>query len=195
MVAPRKALTAAEYLAWERDQPTKHEFFHGEVFAMAGASPRHNRLCTKIGRALDERLSPRGCHTLSSDQRVALDGGERYVYPDLTIVCGSLNIVQDDVLTNPAIIVEVLSRSTEQNDRGAKWESYQQLPSLTDYVLVPQWRERLEHFQRDERGGWHYRAAGPGESIVLSDGTQLGVDEVFEGVMELPGDTAPPVTV
>ena len=193
MVAPRKKLTAAEYLAWERDQPTKHEFFHGEVYAMAGASARHNALCANIVTALNATAGRRGCFVLTSDQRTGLDGGERYVYPDISMVCGTPQIEHGDVITNPTVLVEVLSRSTEQNDRGSKWQSYQQLPSLTDYVLVPQWSPRLEHFCRDERGGWTYRSAGVGERITLMDGTELAVDEIFARVMELPGDAPPPL--
>lgn len=83
----RSKLTAGEFLAWERAQATKHEFFHGDVFAMAGGSPRHNALCSSVTRFLVERLSSRGCHVLSSDQRVGLDRGERYVYPDVTVGC------------------------------------------------------------------------------------------------------------
>lgn len=193
MVAPRSKLTAAEYLAWERAQPTKHEFFGGEVFAMAGGSPRHNALCSSANAVLRERLRPRGCYVLTSDQRVGVDRGERYVYPDVTVVCGPPVMEHDDVIVNPTILVEVLSRSTEQNDRGSKWQSYRQLGSLTDYVLVAQWAAQVEHFVRDERGGWSYRAAGPGESITLSNGAELRVDELFEGAFELPGDTPPPL--
>ena len=193
MVAPRQKLSAAEYLVWERAQPTKHEFFHGEVFAMAGASPRHNALCARVIAVLSERMSTHGCHVLSSDQRTGLDRGERYVYPDVSVVCGSPIVENDDVIVNPKVIVEVLSRSTEQNDRGSKWQSYQQVESLIDYVLVPQWSPRLEHFQRDGRGGWSYRSAGPGERIVLGDGTELAVDDLFARIMELPGDAPPPL--
>jgi Uma2 family endonuclease len=194
VVAPRPKLTPAEYLAWERDQPTKHEYFHGEVFAMAGASPRHNALCARLAELLNQRTRPRGCFAFSSDQRIALDRGERYVYPDLSVVRGAPVVESGDVIVNPAVVVEVLSLSTEQDDRGSKWQSYQQLASLTDFVLVTQWVPRVEHFTRDTRGGWTYRAAGPGERIVLANGVELAVDEIFDGVMALPGD-APPKTV
>jgi Uma2 family endonuclease len=192
MVARRHRFTAAEYLAWERDQPTKHEYFRGEVFAMAGASARHSHLCSRVNRALDEALGPRGCYVLSSDQRGSVDHGERYVYPDVTVVCGAPVIERDDVLTNPTMIVEVLSRSTEPNDRGSKWQSYQQLGSLTDCVLVAQWAPRIEHFVRDGNGGWSYRSAGPGERIVLANGDALEVDAVFARAFDLPGDPEPP---
>lgn len=158
---------------------------------MAGASPRHNRLCVRISAVLEAAMAQRGCHVLSSDQRTGLDAGERYVYPDISVVCGALQVEHDDVIVNPTIVVEVLSRSTEQNDRGSKWQSYQQLASLTDYVLVPQWSPRLEHYGRNERG-WTYVAVGPGEHITLSDGSEIAVDDVFAGVMDLPGDHPPP---
>jgi len=193
VVAPRQKLTPAEYLAWERDQPTKHEYFHGEVFAMAGGSARHNLLRTNLIAILRERTSSRGCYVLTSDQRVRLDAGKRYLYPDITVVCGAPSIETADVLVNPTVVVEVLSLSTEQNDRGSKWQSYQQLESLTDYILVPQWHARIEHFRRDDRGGWSYRAANAGDRITLADGTELAVDDVFARALDLPGDEPPPL--
>jgi Uma2 family endonuclease len=185
VVAPRSKLTAVEYLAWEREQSTKHEFCGGEVFAMAGTNPRHNALCVRLGALLDAAVGPRGCHVLSSDQRTGLDDSERYVYPDLSVVCGAPQVERDDVVTNPTVIAE-------QNDRGSKWQSYQQVASLTDYVVVPQWIPRLEHYRRDPRGGWSYRSVGSGDRIVLTDGTELAVDDVFARLMDLPGDPPPP---
>src|SRR4051794_12664768 len=102
-------MSAAEYLAWEREQPTKHEFFHGEVFAMAGGSPRHNALCVRVSRALGNALDDRPRVVLSSDQRVAAATGVQYVYPDATVVCGPLEVHKHDVLANPTALVEVLS--------------------------------------------------------------------------------------
>ncbi len=181
-------MTADEYLAWERQQPTKHEFFHGEVYAMAGGSPRHNALCGVCCTALTSVLRQRGCVVLTSDQRVTMSGRGRYVYPDLSVVCGPLEIESNDVLANPTAIIEVLSGSTEQYDRGLKWEGYQRLPSLADFVLVSQVDPRIEHFQRAPDGSWNYRAAGPGQSVTLSLGVALIVDDIFAGMLELPGD-------
>ena len=89
---------------------------------------------------------------------------------------------------NPTIIVEVLSSTTEQYDRGLKWVSYQRLPSLTDYVLVSQLEPQIEHYRRDAGGRWSYRSFGPGERLELTDGAVLDVDAIFAGVFELPGD-------
>jgi Uma2 family endonuclease len=185
-VATHSQMTADEYLAWEREQPSKHEFFRGEVFAMAGGSPRHNALGGRIIAAAIRALPD--CAVLTSDQRVTMSSRDRYVYPDVSIVCGGLELEAGGVLMNPTILVEVLSSTTEQYDRGLKWEGYQRIPSLADYVLVSQSEPRIEHYRRSSDGSWTYRAAGPGERVMLSIGAALIVDEIFAGVMALPGD-------
>jgi Uma2 family endonuclease len=107
-VAERSQLTAAEYLAWEREQPIKHEFFHGEVFATAGGKPRHNALGVSTGAELRAALRSRGCSVLSSDQRIAFPPEARYVYPDVTVICGPpvFQHGTNDVIANPSILVE-----------------------------------------------------------------------------------------
>lgn len=189
-VATRTQLSADDYLAWERGQPIRHEYFRGEVFAMAGGSVRHNALCSNVHAALNRELRARGCAVLTSDQRVASTERDRYVYPDISVVCGEVRTEPGtkDVLANPMILVEVLSSSTEQFDRGAKWDGYQRLESLTDYVLVSQAEPRVEHFRREEGGTWSYRSARASERIVLANGVDLDVDAIFVGVMTLPGD-------
>jgi len=188
-VAERSQLTADEYLAWERQQPVRHEFFHGEVFAMAGGSVRHNALCARLIELLGARLRDR-CVVLSSDQRVVAVNRARFVYPDVSIVCGPVVVEagpHGDVLVNPTILFEVLSESTEQYDRGLKWEGYQRIETLTDYVLVSQAEPRIEHFRRDRSRTWVYQFASAGERLALSNGVELDLDEVFAGVMQLPG--------
>ena len=189
-VAERSGLTAAEYLAWEREQPVKHEYFDGDVFARDGGSPRHNALGAGIAAALHDALQGRDCFVLSSDQRIAVDGGARYVYPDASVVCGGVQLQEEtkDVLANPRVVVEVLSQGTERYDRGLKWATYQQLASLTDYVLVSQSEVRIEHYRRESGGRWGYRAFGPGERLELTNGATLDVDAIFAGVFELLGD-------
>ena len=184
-VAARSQLSPNEYLAWERGQERKHEYFDGEVYAMAGGSPRHNRLCSSVNAALVTVLGAK-CHVLTSDQRVRAPQ-RRYVYADASVVCGAPIVEHDDVIANPTILVEVLSATTEQYDRGLKWDCYQQLPSLTDYVLISQDRARIELFARVE-GRWIYSAANAGERITLTSGASLDVDAIFAGVFELPGD-------
>lgn len=185
--APRLRMTAAEYLAWERQQPDKHEFYRGEVFAMAGGSRRHNYLSLTIGSALLQAVRPQGCHVLSSDQRVAAPPEDRYVYADAVVTCGERAAPSGDadVLEDARIVVEVLSPSTERYDRGEKWEAYQRLPSLSDYLLVSQLAPRIEQFQREPDCSWRYRVYGPGDVVPLLGGGSVAVDAVYEGAFEL----------
>lgn len=181
-------MSPSEYLAWERDQPDKHEYHEGEVFAMAGGSPRHNYLSARVASRLDSALSGRGCHVLSSDQRIAA-GEERYVYADGVVVCGGLRLAPGttDVLANPSILVEVFSTRTERYDRGDKWQAYQRLASVSDYLLVAQRTARVEHFRRAP-DGWHYAEHGSGATIALANGATLDVDAIYDGAFDLPGD-------
>jgi len=185
-IAERSKLTPDEYLAWERIQASKHEYFDGEVFAMAGGSPRHNRLCSSVNAALVNKLAAK-CNVFTSDQRLRVQD-RRYVYADVVVVCGPPVVEHDDVIVNPTIVVEVLSPSTEQYDRGLKWDSYQTRESLTDYILVSQDRSRIEHFGRALGGCWSYTAANAGGTITLTDGTVLDIDAIFAGAFELKGD-------
>ncbi len=183
-------LSAAEFLEWESAQFEKHEFHLGEVFAMAGGSPRHNFLSGTMVAQLWTALRGKGCHVFTSDQRIATKEGERYVYPDAGATCGKqeLEAGTSDVLTNPKIVVEVLSKSTQAYDRGEKWDAYQRIPSLSDYLLVSQSAPQIEHFQREEDGSWRYRRLGLGDRVVLRSGAVLSVDAVYEGAFELTGD-------
>lgn len=99
-----------------------------------------------------------------------------------------LEIGTTDVITNPNIVVEVLSSSTEPYDRGLKWEGYQGIPSLSDYVLVSQSEPRIEQFRREPNGSWLYRAVGPGDRVALGLGPVLEVDAIFAGVFEIAGE-------
>ncbi len=185
--ATKTGMTADEYLAWEREQPQKHEFHDGEVFAMAGGSARHNFLSAAAIAELRAALRGKGCHVLSSDQRVVALSGRRFLYPDVVATCGELRFEAGttDVLANPTVIVEVLSPSTEAYDRGGKWEAYQRIESLMDYVLVTQTSAGLEHFAREAGGSWRYRLLGSGDVLTLSNGSTIAVDAVFEGAFEV----------
>jgi len=183
-------MTASEYLAWEREQAGKHEYFAGEIFAMAGGSPRHNALVSAVIIRLGNAFAGGHCRIFPSDQRLAPPGHDRYVYADASVVCGGIQLQPGttDVVTNPSIVVEVLSRKTEQYDRGLKWEGYRSIPMLTDYLLMSQQAARIEHFQRQADGSWRYRVVEAGERVTLSTGVMLDVDSVFEGVFELASD-------
>lgn len=148
--------TPEEYLELERAAPYKSEYYAGEIFAMAGASPAHNILVAGIIAALVFRLRGTPCTTLASDIKVAPSPASRFSYPDVTVFCGSPQFYDEhqDVLLNPMLIVEVLSPSTEAYDRGAKFAQYRRLDSLREYVLVSQTEARIEVFTRGAEATW-----------------------------------------
>lgn len=185
--ATTEKMTAAEYLAWERTQPAKHEFHRGEVFAMAGGSPRHNLLSTAVGAELRSAMRGTPCLVLSSDQRISAREGERYVYADAVAACGGVKMERGttDVLANPSIVVEVLSPRTEAYDRGEKWEEYQRLASLTDYLLVTQTSVRIEHYRREADSSWRYRVIEAGGTVTLANGASLPVDAIYDRAFEV----------
>src|SRR5688572_21846950 len=133
MVAVKKVrATEEEYLMKERPSPVKHEFLRGETYAMAGASAAHNLIASNTLRALGNQLQARPCMVLGSDQRVHVPTTGLYTYPDVTVICGQLRFHEKDPhsLINPLLIVEVLSDTTEDYDRGAKFSHYRTIPSL-----------------------------------------------------------------
>jgi Uma2 family endonuclease len=186
--ASRTHVHADEYLAMERASSSKHELWDGEVFAMAGASLVHNVIVGNIARVLGNLLADGPCLVLPSDMKVHIPLTKGYVYPDVSVVCDEPVLLDEtqDVITNPSVIVEVLSESTERFDRGDKFIGYRSLPSLRDYVLVSQTHVRVEHYQRQADQSWLLRQHGPGGSVRLgcTDG-EVSVDAIYHKVHEL----------
>ncbi|HEY8924338.1 MAG TPA: Uma2 family endonuclease [Polyangia bacterium] len=169
----RHRYTYAEYLAYERDSGLKHEYDNGEILAMAGGSRRHNALASRISAALEQGRGA-GCVAFQSDQKVRVLATGRATYPDATVVCGPIEGDPADpagaTITNPTVIVEVLSPSTEQDDRGGKWQHYQLIPSLQEYVLVSQSDARIERYRRLASGSWEYSDVTAGQLALQSGG-------------------------
>lgn len=174
--------TFADYLRLERDSNTKHEFLDGEIYAMTGGTLLHARLAVTVSSALDTQLRGRECHVYSCDLRVHVRATGLVAYPDVTVVCGDpeLDPEDADTVTNPVVVVEVLSDSTEKFDRGLKLRNYQQIPTLGAVVLVAQREQRIEVVFRRAGGSWVTRPSGPGETaeIPAIDCT-LVVDDVY----------------
>jgi Uma2 family endonuclease len=148
--------TVAEYLAIEEASEERHEYRDGEIVAMAGANENHLRLVRNLSRRLAEKLDGSSCENFGVDLRVRVDGG-RYCYPDQVIACAPL--IYDPpqtrvMLTNPTVIFEVLSESTESYDRGDKFSRYRTIESLQEYVLISQDKIRVETFYRQPDGVW-----------------------------------------
>ena len=155
IVKPVK-LSYAECLERELVAATKSEYHSGEVFAMAGASRRHNSITGNIFAALYSRLGGSPCRPFLSDQRIRISKLDLGTYPDLSVVCGELegDNVDPEAITNPRLLVEVLSDSTESYDRGRKFDFYRQIGSLEEYVLVSQQEPIVERFKRQAGGDW-----------------------------------------
>lgn len=151
-------VTPEEYLAAERKAETRSEYFAGEVFAMVGASKRHNLIAANIIRVLGNGLLERPCNVYPSDMRVKVSATGKYTYPDVVAACEPelFDDAENDTLLNPLVIIEVLSASTEAYDRGKKFEQYQQIASLTEYILVAQEPYRIEQYVRQSDKEWRY---------------------------------------
>jgi Uma2 family endonuclease len=148
--------TAAEYLSMERAASEKHEFAFGEIFAMTGASARHVVIVTNLVREISNQLLQRPCQVYSSDLRVCIDADNRYAYPDVVVICNQPKFLDDtlDTLLNPELIVEVLSESTRNYDRGDKFQQYRGIPSFREYLLVDQERVHVERYSKQSDGTW-----------------------------------------
>lgn len=151
----RKHWTAEDYLAFERASDEKHEFIDGSVYLMTGASRAHNLIVFNLAAAVGNQLRGRACEAYVSDMRVRMKQQD-YAYPDLVVVCHppEFEDAHGDTLLNPTLIAEVLSLSTEQYDRGRKFESYRTLDSLQEYVLIAQDRPHVERYLRQAHGEW-----------------------------------------
>jgi Uma2 family endonuclease len=183
-------LTPEAYLIWERSQDERHIFVGGEVFAMAGGSPRHNRLCARVIAQLERGMNDGPCGVYTSDQRLGLPNDD-FVYADAVVLCTPLALRPgtSDVVTNPRVVVEVLSKSTETYDRGDKQKGYLSLPSVEHFLLFSQREPRGEMYTRQPDGGFRFDVFGPSGVIDLrSLGTRLDVDALYAGVFDLPGD-------
>jgi len=157
----KNKMTPGEYLALERSSlDIKHEFFDGDVFAMVGAGINHNRININLAGELRNRFkadnSP--CEVLSNDMRVKIENN--YTYPDIVIFCGDAQFEDNkfDTLTNPVIIIEILSDSTEAFDRGDKFTYYRAISALKEYILVSQKKYHVEQYIRSDNGKWEYRS-------------------------------------
>ena len=155
---PKIVMTPEEYLVAERCSEIKNEYFDGEIFAMAGASRKHNIILTNVVRVLGNTLLDRPCNIYSSDMKVKIEKLMKYSYPDIIISCEEEQFedANEDILLTPWVILEILSDSTEAYDRGVKFAHYQWIPSLKEYVLISQHFCRVERFFRQNDNTWIY---------------------------------------
>jgi Uma2 family endonuclease len=179
-------VTPEEYLAAERLSETKSEYLDGGVYPMTGARLNHILIVSNITAELSVQLRARPCCVLPSEMKVRLQESRKFFYPDVTVVCDAPQFHDErrDIILNPIIVVEVLSKSTEAFDRGAKFEAYQTLEPLKEYLLVAQDSPRIEQYVRDGDGSWKYRSAsGLEDTLTLpSIGCTLNLGAVYDKV-------------
>ena len=192
MGLPALALLSYEdYLRLEQETDVKHEFLDGEVLAMSGGTPSHADLITNTLVQLSIALAGRPCRPSNSDQKLRVLSSGFAFYPDVSVICGPRIPHPEDknTFTNPTVLVEVLSPSTEARDRGQKFALVQAIPSLQEYVLVNTRLARVEVFRRNADPTWTLRVYGPGETVELASiEVNLAVDELYARV-ELPPAT------
>jgi Uma2 family endonuclease len=183
---PLHSHTAEEYLFFERNSPTQHEYYAGTIYAITGASRRHVLIVANLTRGLGNRLEDRPCEIYPSEMRVRVDATGLYTYPDLSIVCGEprFDDTQTDTLLNPQVVIEVLSKSTNDYDLGDKFDHYRSIDSVSDYVLVAQDSFRVEHRSRQPDGTWLVTThEDPGAVLALkSVGCDIPLSEIYRRI-------------
>lgn len=183
---PEVRLSPEEYLRIERAAEWRSEYVDGEMFERAGASWRHSLIAGNLVGELGNLLRETSCVVAVAQLRVATDPRRHYAYPDIVVVCDRPQFVDDqrDTITNPTLIAEVLSESTEKYDRGAKFERYRAVPTLSEYLLVAQDRVHVELYTRQPQGEWLLREwnDAAAEIDLAALGCRLRVGEIYAKV-------------
>ncbi len=182
LAARRHQHTFAEYLELEAASNVKHEFLDGEIYAMAGGTPRHAALTLAVAASLFNGLRGGICRAFSSDLRIRVLGSGFAAYPDVTVVCGPLerDPESESSVTNPKLLVEVLSTSTQTFDMGEKFDHYQKISSLAAVLYVWQDEPRMELRTRTPEGDWQARTFRSGEVVPLDSlGCALNLNDIY----------------
>ncbi len=180
---PKARFTVAEYLSIERSSTEKHEFALGEIYAMGGASARHVEIVGNIAGELSNQLRLRPARVYSASLRLCVDAEHRYTYPDVVVVCGQPRFLDDqlDTLLNPDLIVEVLSESTRNYDRGDKFQQYRSILSFREYLLVDQAKAHVERHTKQPNGTWSLWETDSLDDVIRleSIAVTLPVSEIY----------------
>lgn len=163
-----KYISVEDYLLLEEESDVKHEYYQGEMFAMAGGTIPHNRIVRNTLTALDNFLSGKDCEVFPSDQRIHCPANSFFTYPDSSIVCGGLERLEkrNDTITNPVVIIEVLSKRTKNYDRGDKFKLYRSIPSVKEYVLISSLEVLVERYTKQTNGFWYFRESADADDIL-----------------------------
>lgn len=179
------------YLAWEAEQPEKHEYVDGEVFAMAGAGESHVTISLNVAMALRQHLKGSPCRTFMSDMKVQVDTADCFFYPDVVVTCNPVDAQDPLVKREPQLIVEVLSPSTAAYDRGAKFSVYRQIGSLQEYVLIDTDTRATDVYRKGSDGLWVLHPFTRDAAVVLASvALTLPASVLFDEVVDHPAEAA-----
>jgi Uma2 family endonuclease len=191
MIAAYKSpsLTPQEYFDWEAQQLERHEYFDGEVYAMAGGTMAHADIALNIATTAKGYLAGR-CKVRNSDAKVGITENGPFTYPDVSVSCDDGDRSAQNFIQSPCLIIEVLSPSTEAYDRGGKFKLYRRLSSLQEYVLVGSESQSVEVFRRKASGSWEFTAYGEGDEVTLSSiDLVVAIGVFYEDVVLVPTET------
>lgn len=189
--AIRPRLSAEDFLAWDAQQPFKHEYVQGEVFAMAGAEERHVTTAGNLYAALRTHLRGTPCRTYIADMKLRVEAADAYFYPDVMVCCSPADAADTLVKRAPVLVVEVLSPATAAFDRGDKFAAYRSLPSLREYLLADPGPRRCDLYRKGEDGLWVLHPAAADEPVALASvGLTLAAATLWDEVGLAPGVAA-----
>ncbi len=179
----RQLFSFADYVLLEEMSTVKHEFLYGQVWAMAGGTPEHAAIAGNLIGHLRQALKGKPCRVFTSDLRIRVSATGLGTYPDASVICGQLELDPEDqkghTVTNPTLLVEVLSPSTEHYDSTEKLEHYKQIPSLREVLLVHSEQRRVTRWHRTDEGWTSETQSGGGVVALTSVGCELPLDEVY----------------
>ena len=184
--AANTPMTAQAFLAWDANEPLRHEFVRGDVFAMAGSEERHVMVTGNVYVALRAHLRGTSCRTFITNMKLRVEAADCYFYPDVMVTCSSVDAADPLIKREPVLVVEVLSPSTAAYDRGDKFAAYRLLPSLREMLLVDPDSRRCDLYRKGADGLWVLHPFEPGQALRLQS---VGLDLVAEALWDEVGPT------
>ena len=182
----KQKFTIEEYLAMEEAAIEKHEYYRGEIFAMSGTKVPHNRISGNLYATLHQKLKGKKCRPYNSNQRIHIEVNTLFTYPDISVVCGEDVTLNDDNwnILNPAVIIEILSPSTKNYDRGEKFKLYRDIPALKEYILVDSETVHIEIFRLNESNHWELEEYDAAEEMlyIKTINEKISLSDIYTGV-------------
>jgi Uma2 family endonuclease len=177
-----KGLSIEEYLAFERQSNVKHEYYRGEVFAMSGAGNVHNIIFSNLFGDIAYKLKGKPCRPYGSDMRVHIPENTLFTYPDISVFCKNIQMLDDDNAIGPTVIFEILSPSTRNYDRGGKFKLYRDIPSLKEYILIDTDSVSIEAFRVNSSGHWELEEYKDlNQTLILpSINVSIALNDIYE---------------